>query len=87
MGCNCGAAKQEPAPAPGEPKKVSLEMLRQRRNICRDCEHAGLSTDPRFRASRGLTNLSKCGESGLPVWSETAKAEARCPIGRWERSE
>ncbi len=58
-------------------------VIAARRDICRRCDHATRSNEPRFAANRGLTTLSRCRKCGCFIVAKTKLAGERCPLGRW----
>ena len=69
---------------------VPLSVILERRDHCRECEHATRSPDPRFAVNKGLTSNSICElvkarEPDKPanIKYGTTLPEARCPIKRF----
>lgn len=90
MSCNCpkeraaAAAKQRTvALIKGTVQTVSLPVLRDRRNACRNCPDAEKSPLPKYAKFGGLTNLSKCKKSNKPLVAILKDPEYKCPNGRF----
>jgi hypothetical protein len=86
MGCNCAKdkarAKEEKRQQDliaGNVKTVSLEVLKDRRQACRDCEYATKNPHPKFVQFGGITNLSKCKAADKLLMSALKDPTFICP--------
>ena len=73
-----------------DPPAVPLSVVQARRDVCRECEHATRSAEPRFAVNRGLTSLSVCQiekarhpERACHIAVGTTMPHVRCPLGKW----
>lgn len=65
--------------------QASAATIRQRRDICRDCEHSTkskklLALQPE---TKGLCRVSRCLKCECPIISKTRLASEACPLGLW----
>jgi hypothetical protein len=74
MGCGCKEAT-----------KITPK-IRQRRDICRNCQHATRTrrTEKRFVKVAGLTTRSVCEITNQNIAEMTADKTANCPLGSWK---
>lgn len=62
---------------------AELEVITARRDVCRGCEYATRSGDPRFAAQGGLTTFSRCTRCGCLIAAKTKLLQETCPLNRW----
>jgi hypothetical protein len=67
------------------PAKVSLVVMQQRRDICRECPHATRNPERVERSTKGLTSKSVCEMAGpkANIGNGTQRVDRRCPLGKW----
>lgn len=77
MGCGCKEATKITSIMP---------KTRQRRDICRSCQHATRTrrTEERFVEAAGLTTRSICEITSRNIAELTADSAAACPLGSWD---
>lgn len=63
--------------------RESDQRIADRRNICRGCEHATRSENPKHAENGGLTTFSKCQICGCNIAAKTTLASEKCPLGKW----
>lgn len=64
---------------------VSLQVMQERRDVCRECDQATRSPDPKFAVNKGLTCLSQCKPCGCYIAAKTKVASESCPLGKWHK--
>lgn len=87
MGCNCG--QKVIHGAIGLTKVVirkditTKEVIDQRRNICRYCEHS--TKNPKYidHKCKGLTMFSICKQCDCIISAKTQLATENCPLNKW----
>lgn len=66
-------------------KKISLGILRSRRDLCRVCKHATKNPHPKFARFGGLTNVSKCKKAKRTISDITSDPDFACPIDKFAK--
>lgn len=63
--------------------RVMQPLIDERRNHCRNCEHA--TKNPKFldKPSKGLTSVSQCRKCSCLIALKTMSAQEKCPLGKW----
>lgn len=91
MGCNCSKEKNKIKQAQkaealraGNISTVSLEVLQQRRVICKKCTHSSKNPHPKFAAFGGLTSQSICKISKLKLKEFLKDPSYECPVGNFK---
>jgi hypothetical protein len=97
MPCGCGAARSvlgRVAAGGGGLLKSTLrigvapeEVIRARRDLCRDCPSATRNSDEKFSMQRGLTTFSVCRECGCYIAAKTRLNSESCPLKLWQAVE
>lgn len=59
------------------------EVAQQRRDICRQCEHATRNPDPKYAKFNGLTTFSRCKLCDCVLSLKVKVASEHCPINKW----
>lgn len=86
MPCKCNKNKKQDKPKKKSFDSVPLKVLKERREICRDCPHSTKSKDNKFRKFNGLNNNSTCELSGRFINECTADSNYACPDDRFDES-
>lgn len=68
------------------------EIVKFRRDICRNCEHARKNPLHKDRVidgqkTNGLTSLSQCELCSCLIKLKSTLASEKCPIGKWDSVE
>jgi hypothetical protein len=96
MACGCGKVVQgavglaKVAAGKAGVKVLLAEVfeVRQRRDACRECEHATRNQDRLDLPTKGLTTFSQCKLCGCLIAAKTLLADEQCPASppKWDRS-
>lgn len=63
--------------------QANPQQIKDRRDKCRDCDHAIKNPDPKFAKNNGLTSLSICSKCSCNIAAKTKISSEVCPIARW----
>lgn len=90
MGCNCKRKQEEILREKraqdlidGKAQTVSLEVLNNRRNQCRQCPKSTKNSHPKFAAFGGLTSVSKCSIANRLILECLKDPKFVCPMGKF----
>jgi len=59
------------------------ETIAIRRDVCRWCEFASKSKNPKFDSTNGLTNFSMCSKCHCLIVAKSKLKSEKCPEGKW----
>lgn len=63
--------------------KADDNVIKLRRNECRNCEYATKNNDKVNTPTKGLTNFSRCLKCSCVIMFKSSLATEKCPIGKW----
>lgn len=66
-----------------EDNRATEEIIKQRRDKCRDCEFSTKNESRKDRPTKGLTSLSQCKKCACFIRWKTIALNETCPIGLW----
>jgi len=79
-GCKCAMRAGQAFLGLARPRP---ELIKQRIEVCRGCEHATRNPDPKYLANKGLTTRSVCTRCGCLIVLKTRHEQEVCPDGKW----